>query len=201
MNIAVNFCWQTLFNVGVFFCEVGPFLFSYLWWSYHFRKERVVYVIYCKGVRGKIREWGMSQFLSLIGSAGSFKKKYFRKSVNLKEFTVQMVFTIPADKFYLLPILQNDTFTWILHYAHDYTYTHNGTHSETDAHALFLQDPADAAENSRVGLSGKQTVRGCWESSLGLQIIVRLTKVSEPAPLLPHTHTVYTHPHNMHMRT
>lgn len=45
-KIAVIFCWQTLFNVRVFFCEVWLFLFSYLWQSYHFKKERVAYV-YC----------------------------------------------------------------------------------------------------------------------------------------------------------
>lgn len=63
----------------------------------------------------------------------------------------------------------------------------------------FPARPCRCSRNSRVGLSGKQTVRGCWESSPGLQIIVRLTKVSEPAPLLPHTrthtHILYIHTH------
>lgn len=58
----------------------------------------------------------------------------------------------------------------------------------------FPARPCRCSRNSGVGLSGKQTVRGCWESSAGLQIIVGLTKVSEPAPLLPHTymHCVHT---------
>lgn len=39
-KIAVIFCWQTLFNVRVFFCEVGLFLFSYLWQCYHSGTEK-----------------------------------------------------------------------------------------------------------------------------------------------------------------
>lgn len=34
-----------------------------------------------------------------------------------------------------------------------------------------------ASHNTKLGPSGKQAVRGCWESSLGLQITDRLTKV------------------------
>ncbi len=76
---------------------------------------------------------------------------------------------------------------------HTHTHTHTYMHTKPDRYARpFPAGPCRCSRNSRVGLSGKQTVRGCWESSLGLQIIVRLTKVSEPAPLLLHTHT-HTH--------
>lgn len=83
---------------------------------------------------------------------------------------------------------------------HLHTHTHMHTQPDRYTHP-FPAGPCRCSRNSRVGLSGKQTVRGCWESSLGLQIIVRLTKVSKPAPLLLHTHTVHTHSHHMHMRT
>lgn len=43
----------------------------------------------------------------------------------------------------------------MVHYTHDYTYT--CTHSQTDTSALFLQDPADAAETVElVSLVNKQ---------------------------------------------
>lgn len=68
-------------------------------------------------------------------------------------------------------------------------------HTKRDGYARpFPARPCRCSRNSRVGLSGKQTARGCWESSPGLQITVRLTRVSEPAPLLPHTYMrcIYT---------
>lgn len=71
------------------------------------------------------------------------------------------------------------------------------THTKRDRYTRpFPARPCRCSRNSRVGLNGKQTVRGCWESSAGLQITVGLTKVSEPAPLLPHTYMhCTTHPH------
>ena len=98
-----------------------------------------------------------------------------------------------SHSWYILHIVRNVTFTWIPHYTHDYTYTQTCTHIQTDTHTRpFPAGPCRCSRNSRVGLSGKQTVRGCWESSLGLQIIVCLTKVSGPAPLLLHTYCAYT---------
>lgn len=93
------------------------------------------------------------------------------------------------------------TFTWILHYAQNYTSTLFYAHTTRQIRP-FPAGPCRCSRNSRVGLSGKQTVRGCWESSLGLQIIAWLTRVSEPARLLLHTctHKVHTHAHE-HMCT
>lgn len=100
--------------------------------------------------------------------------------------------------------LTHDLFTDLfLSLSHEFFITHRITpphffYAHTTRQIRpFPAGPCRCSRNSRVGLSGKQTVRGCWESSLGLQIIVWLTRVSEPARLLLHTctHKVHTHEH------
>lgn len=79
-KIAAVFCWQTLFNARVFFCQVGLFLFSYLWQSCHFWIERAAYIyildlIYCYLKMHEKTEWGLSEFFSLIGRTRSSKRE------------------------------------------------------------------------------------------------------------------------------
>lgn len=149
---------NTFLMWGCFLWSRPLFLFSYLWRSYHFRTETVVYVIHCGGAWGEIRERGMSEFLSLIGSAGSFKKKYFRKYVNFKsKWSLQCQQTISSFAYSTKCHFRMNTAlrTWL------HLHTRGHTHGETDTHALFLQDPADAAETvESVSLVNKQ-----WEAA------------------------------------
>lgn len=56
-----------------------------------------------------------------------------------------------------LPIRNNVTFTQYITHMIIPTHTDSCTHSQTDTHALFLQDPADAAETVElVSLVNKQ---------------------------------------------
>ena len=85
-----------------------------------------------------------------------------------------------------------------LHTVHFSTHTHTYVHTYTQQ----PPSPCERSRNSTVKLSGKQTLRGCWESPVGLQITVWLTRVSEPA-LYCYTHTnTRTHTHTgMHVYT
>lgn len=193
-----------LFNVGwvfvlkrFFFCEGGSFLFSYLWWSHNSRKDRLLSF----KSAGRITV-GDVRFLSLIGGKleNSFNLRTFKRCLKSK------VFTIPADSLIFF-VYSTKCHLQINSALHTWLHVHRNAfmHVQRDGYLQpFPAGPCRCSRNRRVGLSGKQTVRGCWESSLGLQIIVRLTKVSEPAPLLLHTHTACIRPHHIsthkHMR-
>lgn len=136
---------------------------------------------------------GDVRFLSLIGGKleNSFNLRMFKWSLRFPQFDFFFFFAYSTK----CPFQINSALhTWL--HLHRNAFMHalrDGTLQSLPAR------PCRCSRNRRVGLSGKQTVRGCWESSLGLQIIVRLTKVSEPAPLLLHTHAACIRPH--HIRT